>query len=89
MPESNFNNHVTRVECSKNTETLMTDIKEVKEKIEKININLASLPEKLMEKFEEKFASKKTETIVYGIICFIGVSLVGIIGYLLDKYVLR
>jgi uncharacterized protein (UPF0335 family) len=48
-------------------------IKEVKEEIENLG---------------DKFASKKIEVMVYSIMGFIFITLFGIIGYLLDKFVL-
>ena len=40
-----------------------------------------------IDKLGGKFASKKIETLVYAILGFIFITLFGIIGYLLDKFV--
>lgn len=44
--------------------SIMNEIKEVKEKMTSIEIQIASLPEKLAEKFDERYANKNTEIAV-------------------------
>lgn len=41
---------------------LKNDNKEIKSSVEKIELSIASLPEKLANKFDERYANKETET---------------------------
>lgn len=40
---------------------LKTDNKQIKSSVEKIELSIASLPEKLANKFDERYANKETE----------------------------
>lgn len=58
------NNNITRDEFSSTTSSIMKEIKEISNNVTQFGIDLASLPEKMAEKFDERYASKKTEETV-------------------------
>lgn len=51
--------HQTMME---NIKELKEDNKEIKDSVQSIELSIASLPEKLAEKFDERYASKEYET---------------------------
>ncbi len=52
-------------ECmTNNINPLMQEIKNLGEKINKVNINLAGLPSKLEDRFDNRYADKNTEKAV-------------------------
>lgn len=53
--------YITRPECVANHNKIMEEFKHVNEKIENIRIDLAKLPEKLIEKLDDKYAGKFLE----------------------------
>lgn len=75
---------ISRSEYEQTKLILMREIKEVKKDINSIRIDIAKLPEQLIEKFNEKYVSKEAfkpvQKIVYGLV---GAVLIGIIGAIL------
>jgi hypothetical protein len=59
-------------------------IDNLKDEISNIKIDIAKLPEVLVEKFDCKYASKKTEVIVYGMVALI---LVAVFGQIISNVV--
>jgi len=59
----------------------MKEIKDIKKDVNEIKVDLASLPEKLMDKLDDKYVSKDLfkpiQKLVYGLV---GAILLGIVG---------
>lgn len=58
------NENITRDEYSSTTSLIMKELKDLSTNVTQFGIDLASLPEKMAEKFDERYASKKTEETV-------------------------
>ena len=55
------NNYITRETCDKNHSNIMDKFDLLKKEINEVNLTLAVLPEKLMEKMDGKYAGKYLE----------------------------
>lgn len=64
--------------------TIKEDVADVKKDIEEVKINIAELPEKLAEKFDERYAGKLSERLVFGLA---GVMLAALIYALLNNVI--
>jgi len=71
---------ITRSEYANNHLNLNKKMDDIYNELEKIKIELAKLPEKLAEKFDQRYASKLTQRIVYGLVTLI---MVGVLGAIL------
>ena len=67
-----MNENITRQEYQRRTNNIMRKIDEIKKEVSEIKINLATLPEKLRETFDEHYISKDSfkpiQKIVYGLV---------------------
>ena len=76
-----MNDNITRSECNKTREMFMKEIKDIKKDVNEIKVDLASLPEKLIEKLDEKYVPRDLfepiQNLVYGLV---GAILLGIVG---------
>lgn len=74
---------VTQDECLKKQNTMAQDIKEIKKSVEEINLNVAKLPEKILEKANERYAGKRVEVMVdrmiWLVIAAVGAALLALI----------
>ena len=68
--------YVTRTECNQVNQKFMDEIKDIKTKIDRIDISLAELPEKLAEKFDGRYVSKEA----FKPVKLIAYALVGALG---------
>lgn len=57
-------NSITRDECISHQKTFMEKLDSLTEDIKEISVSVAKLPEQLAEKFNNRYASKKTEQAV-------------------------
>ena len=58
------NYSISRDECISTQNSLMEQLKELKDDIQDVALNVAKLPEQLADKFDGRYASKKTEQAV-------------------------
>jgi len=63
---------VTRNEYNKTNDNFMKEIKQIKQCINDIKVDIAKLPETLIEKIDEKYVSQETfspiQKVVYGLV---------------------
>ena len=75
---------ITRAECNQARTMSMKEIKDIKKDVNDIKVELAKLPDKLLERLEEKYVSKDTfepiRKLVYGLV---GAILLGVVGAIL------
>ena len=73
--------NIARSECNKTREMFMKEIKDIKKDVNEIKVDLASLPEKLIEKLDDKYVPRDLfepiQKLVYGLV---GAILLGIVG---------
>jgi len=55
-----------------NHNKIVEKLDNLEENLNKVKIQIAELPERLSEKFDERYASKNTEKVVYGLIGLAG-----------------
>jgi uncharacterized protein YoxC len=75
--------YITQDECLKKQNTMAQDIKEIKKSVEEINLNVAKLPEKIIEKADARYAGKRVEVMVdrmiWLVVAAVGVALLALI----------
>ena len=49
---------ITREDCGKNVKIMTDEIKGIKDSVNDLKVDIASLPEKLAEKFDKRYAPK-------------------------------
>lgn len=54
-------NLITKEECFKNTKLMIKEMQDIKDAQNDIKISITALPEKILEKCDERYADKKTE----------------------------
>lgn len=84
-----MNGYITREECKNTHETMAKKIDKIDERTRKMELELARLPEHLLEKMDERYASKRLEKIVWFLIGLMITTTIGVVGYLLDKFVIK
>ena len=57
-------NLITRRECDNNVKVMIKEIQDIKDSTNEIKIQIAKLPEKILEKSDGRYADKKTEKTV-------------------------
>lgn len=83
------NDLVSRNEFTKTNDNFMKEIKQIKQCINDIKVDIAKLPEHLIEKLDEKYVSKEAfkpvQKIVYGLVGAILLMVIGAILALIIK----
>ena len=76
---------ITNQECHAFRKEFMCEVQDVKDAVNNLRVDIASLPEKLLEKTDKKYASKTVEKAVYGTIGLMLSLLITAIVYLIIK----
>jgi hypothetical protein len=72
---------VSKEECQSNIKTMSEKIDEVKDKIQRLEVNIVGLPKKIIDEMDDKYVSKDSffpiQKLVYGLV---GAVLIAVIG---------
>jgi len=72
---------VSKEECQSNIKTMSEKIDEVKDKIQRLEVNIVGLPKKIIDEMDNKYVSKDSffpiQKLVYGLV---GAVLIAVIG---------
>jgi len=72
---------VSKEECQSNIKTMSEKIDELKDKIQRLEVNLVGLPKKIIDEMDDKYVSKDSffpiQKLVYGLV---GAVLIAVIG---------
>jgi len=58
--------NITSKECKAFRKDFMNEVKDIKDAVNDLRVDIAALPEKLLEKSDERYAGIRVEKIVYG-----------------------
>ena len=68
---------VTKEYCNNQVRIMTNEISDVKDAVNDLRVDVARMPELILEKSEGKFASKTTEKIVYALVGIICLAVIG------------
>ena len=80
---------ITRAECQANVNIMNEKMDRLDDKIDDLKVDVAELPQKLIEKLDGRYASKSLEKLIYSTAGALVFLLIGIVGYFFDKFIVK